>query len=56
MDKGGWNRLSSTSHTFGVRQFIAALIYFGLRRVPAPLSFRDTSRVAFETRYVPVLL
>ncbi len=43
----------------GVRQFIAALLYFGLRHVPVPLSnildcgnslplsFRTTSRVAF---------
>ncbi len=35
---------------FGVRQFIAAFEYFGLRRVPAPLFDCDTSRVAFEVR------
>ncbi len=36
---------------FGVRQFIAALISFGVRRVPAPLwniLDCDTSRVAFK--------
>ncbi len=39
--------------SLGVRQFIAALEYFGLRYVLVPLSIRDTSRVALEQHYVP---
>ncbi len=48
---------SGLPHTFwNVARPLAAMLYFGLRRVPAPLLDRDTSRVALISRYVPIPL